>query len=180
MAVAHAYPREDHVATAGQINFPYSFPINNAGELLVYINSLNTPATLGTHYNVTGVGNPSGGNVVRTSGSTAGDTVAIVMNVTLAQGATFIPHDPFPVQTMNNALDHIARVNQMQAEQIGRAPFFLPGGSTHHKWIAPPVANHFLRWSADAQTIESMALTIPPFPVSIRGHPRRQRLRPGG
>jgi len=49
------------IANGVTTTFPYGFKILAASDLLVAVNGL--PRTLGTHYTVTGVGNPEGGNV---------------------------------------------------------------------------------------------------------------------
>ena len=161
MALAADITRDAYTATAGQDTFAYTFPIALASELQVYKNG--TLLTLSTHYHVTGVGTPSG-NVVLTTPAAALDFLVIRGAVPLTQGVSFTPNDPFPVAAMNAGLDYLMRATQQQQEELGRAPLFHPGLAARNIRLAPPVATNFLRYSADALTIETTALTIPEFP----------------
>ena len=168
MAIVADIPRDAYTATAGQTTFPYTFPIAIATELQVYKNG--QLLTLSTHYNVTGIGTSSG-NVVLTTGAALGDLVVILGVVALAQGVNLLPNDPFPAAVINGGLDHPMRAIQQMQEQFGRVPMLHPGGAARNLRLAQPVGTHFLRYSADGQTIENTALEIPAisttFPVSV-------------
>ena len=61
MAINDSGTRDQYVATAAQIIFPYTFEIFDKDDIAVEQNG--TLLTEGTHYTVSGVGVDAGGNV---------------------------------------------------------------------------------------------------------------------
>lgn len=112
--VSTTVSRVDYTATADQTVFPYTFKIFVSTDLKVYVNG--TLKTLTTHYTVSGVGNPSGGNVTFLTGLTAGDSVAIIRVLPLTQTTDYVENDPFPAASHENALDRLVMIAQQQAD----------------------------------------------------------------
>ena len=69
-------PKDTYTATAGQTIFPYTFWVKDQTHIAVYLN--NVLQTLTTNYTVSAIEEPTGANIVFTSGLTAGDSVVIV------------------------------------------------------------------------------------------------------
>ena len=67
-------PKNSYVATAGQTTFPYTYFVNQAGDLQVYVNQVQVL----TGFTVTNLQEASGGNVVFDTGLDDGDVVVIV------------------------------------------------------------------------------------------------------
>ena len=66
-------------ATAGQVQFPFTFPIVRPGDVRVRRTRGNVEAELayGSDYTVWGVNEPAGGTVTLTAGSLAGDLIVV-------------------------------------------------------------------------------------------------------
>lgn len=69
-------PENKFVATLGQTIFPYTYFINQDGDLKVFQNQVLL--TLNVDYTVTLAQTPTGGNVVLTVGAGSGDSIVIV------------------------------------------------------------------------------------------------------
>jgi hypothetical protein len=70
---------------------------------------------------VTGVGVASGGNVVFGSAPASGVTVVIIREQPLTQGLDLVPNDPFPAESLEEALDKLVFMTQKHEEELGRA-----------------------------------------------------------
>ncbi len=69
-------PENKFVATLGQTIFPYTYFINQVGDLKVFKNKVLLTITI--DYTVTLPQNPAGGNVILTVGAGSGDSIVIV------------------------------------------------------------------------------------------------------
>jgi len=107
--------------------FSYNFKIFDDDDITVIIRTDSTGAettkTKTTHYNVTGVGSASGGNVVFTSGNipASGETVVLLRTTARTQLTDYVANDPFPAATHEDALDKLTFIVQELEEEIGRA-----------------------------------------------------------
>ena len=104
--------------------FAYNFKIFAQTDLLVILRSATgteTTQTLTTHYTVSGVGVTSGGNVTMGTAPPSGTTLVIQRVQPQLQGLDLVPNDPFPAQTMENALDKLVFNVQTLNEEVGRA-----------------------------------------------------------
>ncbi len=105
--------------------FTYNFKITANDDIQVIIRSaagVETVKTLGTHYNVSGVGNNSG-TVTFTSGNipTATETVVLRRSTTQTQAMDLIDNDPMSAETIETAHDKAIAINQELQEQVDRS-----------------------------------------------------------
>ena len=92
--------------------FAYTFKIFATSEVKVYVDAVLK--TISTHYNVSGAGSASGGNVTFTSGNTpaTGAKVVLLRNVATTQLTDYVENDNFPAETHESALDKLTMLVQ--------------------------------------------------------------------
>ena len=92
--------------------FAYTFKITATSEIKVYVD--NVLKTLTTHYNVSGAGTASGGNVTFTGGNTpaTGAKVVLLRNIAKTQLTDYVENDSFPAETHESALDKLTMLVQ--------------------------------------------------------------------
>jgi hypothetical protein len=106
--------------------FAYTFKITSNSEMQVIIRSsagVETVKSLSTHYNVSGAGNSSGGNVTFTSGNipATGETVILRRDTTQTQGMDLIDNDPMSADTIETAHDKSMALIQELQEEVDRS-----------------------------------------------------------
>lgn len=166
MTVPITSNRIPHVATEGQTLFPFPFSVYAATDLVVYADG--ALLTLGVHYNITGVGSPSGGNVVLVSGASAGVVVVILCQLPLSQETSYQPSNPFPAKAHETALDRQVKIAQQLQEQIARSLRLAPHTTSLTPSVDAPTPAAFIRWSGDGMRLES-ALE-PPTSVDLTSY----------
>lgn len=115
--------------------FPYYFKILQASDLLVTVNGL--PRVLNTHYTVTGVGDPAGGNVVFQPGHlpTAGQIVDRRRNMPIRRDTNYLTLGDLLATTLND--DQDAPVLMIQQLLFSTLQLILdPDGSGEFVWDA--------------------------------------------
>ena len=133
MTVSTTTTKNSAAGNGSTTAFTYSFVITAASELKVYIKTDATGAealkTDGTHYNVAGVGDSSGGTVTFTSGNVpaSGETVVLLRDTPLTQGTTWVENDPFPASSHESAIDKLTHLVQEVQEEVNRS---LKAGKT--------------------------------------------------
>ena len=104
--------------------FAYNFKIFAQTDLLVILRSATgteTTQQLTSNYTVSGVGATSGGNVTMGTAPASGTTLVIQRVQPQLQGLDLVPNDPFPAQSMEDALDKLVFNVQTLNEEVGRA-----------------------------------------------------------
>jgi len=104
--------------------FAYNFKIFAQTDLLVILRSATgteTTQQLTSKYTVSGVGATSGGNVTMGTAPPSGTTLVIQRVQPQLQGLDLVPNDPFPAQSMEDALDKLVFNVQTLNEEIGRS-----------------------------------------------------------
>ena len=127
MTVSSATTRNSYSGNGSTDVFAYGFKIFDDDDIIVIIRTDSTGAettkTKTTHYTVSGVGNSSGGNVTFTSGNipASGETVVLLRTTARTQLTDYVPNDPFPAATHEDALDKLTFIAQELEEEIGRS-----------------------------------------------------------
>ena len=124
MTVSSSTNRVSYSGNGSLTTFAYTFKIFDEGDLTVILRASDgteTVQTITTHYTVTNVGNASGGNVEFVTAPTSTQTVVILREQPLTQGLDLVPNDPFPAQSLEEALDKIVFMTQKHEEELGRA-----------------------------------------------------------
>ena len=126
MTVSSTTTRKSAGGDGSNDTFGYDFKIFDDDDITVIIRTDSTGAettkTKTTHYTVTGVGSSSGGNVVFTSSNipASGETVVLLRTTARTQLTDYVPNDPFPAATHEDALDKLTFIAQELEEELGR------------------------------------------------------------
>jgi hypothetical protein len=121
------------LTSTGVVTFGYTFRILDETHLKVYVDGVLK--TLTTHYTVTGVGVPGGGNVVFGVAPTAGAIVVICRDTPRTQETDYVEGDAFPAESHEQALDKLTMIVQeiRAALDLAGLPIafeFTPSGVT--------------------------------------------------
>jgi len=124
MTVSSSTNKVSYSGNGSLTTFAYTFKIFDEDDLTVILRASDgteTTQTITTHYTVTGVGEASGGNVVFGSAPASGVTVVIIREQPLTQGLDLVPNDPFPAESLEEALDKLTFMSQKHEEELSRA-----------------------------------------------------------
>ena len=105
MAVTNQVPVKSHVANGLSTLFAFDFLLLDDADLVVEVDG--TPRTLGTHYTVAGVGNPSGGDITFGAAPTNGATVIIYRLTALERATDYQDNGDLLAETINDDFDRI-------------------------------------------------------------------------
>lgn len=125
MTVSSLTNKASFSANGSTTVFAYNFKIFADADLEVISRAADgteTIKTLSTHYNVSGAGSDSGGNVTFTSGNTPanGTSVIIRRSLALTQSTDYVENDTFAAENHEDALDRLTFVTQSLQEQLDR------------------------------------------------------------
>lgn len=132
MTVSSEVNRKEYAGDDSTVAFPTTFNFALDGDLKVILVSalgVETVQTITTHYTVTGAGSDSGGTVTMITAPATGEELVIVRDVALTQGADYVPNDPFPAETHEDALDRLTYIVQQLSTVLART-LRLPDGET--------------------------------------------------
>jgi hypothetical protein len=125
MTVSSTNTRNSYSGNGSTTVFAYTFKIFDDDDITVIIRTDSTGAettkTKTTHYSVSGVGSASGGNITFGSAPASGETVVLLRTTARTQTTDYVPNDPFPAATHEDALDKLTFITQELEEQIGRS-----------------------------------------------------------
>ena len=124
MTVSSSTNKVSYSGNGSLTTFAYTFKIFDQGDLTVILRAADgteTTQTITTHYTVSGVGSASGGNVVFGSAPASGVTVVIIREQPLTQGLDLVANDPFPAESLEEALDKLVFMSQKHEEELSRA-----------------------------------------------------------
>jgi len=124
MTVSSSTNKVSYSGNGSLTTFAYTFKIFDEDDLTVILRAADgteTTQTITTHYTVTGVGEASGGNVVFGTAPASGVTVVIIREQPLTQGLDLVPNDPFPAESLEEALDKLTFMSQKHEEELSRA-----------------------------------------------------------
>ena len=124
MTVSSSTNKVSYSGNGSLTTFAYTFKIFDQSDLVVILRAADgteTVQTITTHYTVSGVGSASGGNVVFGSAPASGVTVVILRSQPLTQGLDLVANDPFPAESLEEALDKLVFMTQKHEEELSRA-----------------------------------------------------------
>ena len=124
MTVSSSTNKVSYSGNGSLTTFAYTFKIFDQSDVVVILRAADgteTVQTITTHYTVTGVAAASGGNVVFGSAPASGVTVVILRSQPLTQGLDLVANDPFPAESLEDALDKLVFMTQKHEEELGRA-----------------------------------------------------------
>lgn len=117
-----------------------------------------TTLTLTTDYTVTGAGVSAGGTVTMISAPTTDQKVSILRNVPLTQLVHYVPNDPFPAATHEQALDQLTMETQQLNEAVSRAlvlPANTPSGTVSSS-LPTPSASKLIGWNSTGTGLQNV------------------------
>ena len=166
LTVGDTTPRVQYTASAGQTVFAYGFPIFADADLKVYVGS--TVKTLGStaatsHYQVSGAGTTSGGNVTFGAGLTNGDIVTIYRDLAVSRATDFQTGGDLLAETLNDELDKSIMMIQQQERDVAtrtlRFGQFVTGLPLNDiNTNATDRANKLIGFGSDGQPIATQEL----------------------
>lgn len=124
MTVSSTTSKVSYSGNGSTVAFTVTFYFLANAHVKVLVRSANgteTVKTLGTHYTVSGAGNPAGGTVTFLTAPISGETVVLARNVPLTQVTDYTPNDPFPAETHEEALDKLTQIVQQVNETVDRS-----------------------------------------------------------
>lgn len=152
-------------ADGSTFTFPYSFKITSSSDLDVYVDSDGTGLVLRTlggggpyDYTVTGVGNPTGGNVILNSAPPVRPSaVLLYREVQINQESDYVNGDGFNQEVLESDLDRVVMILQQLDEKVGRA-LLTEVGSPYLYALPVPVGGKILGWNAAGTQLENKDL----------------------
>ena len=123
MTVSSATNKVQYNGNGSTTVFAYTFKIFNQNDLTVIVRSAigtETVKTITTHYTVSGVGGSGGGNVTMLTAPASGETLTVLREQDLIQELDLVENDPFPAQSLEDALDKLTFMVQQHSEEIDR------------------------------------------------------------
>lgn len=126
MSVQSTVSRASYLGNGATTTFtvPFYFLAETDISVVLRDNS-TTPATqtilnYPADYSVSGAGDQSGGSITLAVAPTASQTVTIIRDVDFTQLRVYVPNDPFPAKSHEQALDKLTMEVQQLQEQLTR------------------------------------------------------------
>jgi len=147
--------RIEYTGNGATTVFAYDFLLLDQAHVEVYLNGVLK--TISTHYTVSGVGTPAGGNVTFLTAPASSVKVLLLRNVPLTQSTDYQTAAKFPAETHEAALDKLTMIAQQLTEREGRA-LRLSTSSLFENLVLPdPVSQRLIRWKTDLTGFENVA-----------------------
>ena len=161
MTVSATTSRADYTGNGATLAFtiPFYFLDNTHVKIIRTTISTGVPTTLAltTDYTLSGAGSGSGGTATMVVAPTTDQRIAILRNVPFTQLIHYVPNDPFPAATHEQALDQLTMEVQQINETVGRA-LTLDASVVNASGALPaPTANAFIGWNANATGFQNYA-----------------------
>lgn len=139
------------LGTGALTTFPYDYPILDADDLGVYQADVLQPTTA---YSVTGVGSPTGGNVIFVAPPSTGTPIRIISAVPIEQQLIDLaPGALIRSSSIEQFADHLVMMMQELRELIGNAVQVSPTSPLSTLILPDPVRGNLLAWNAAANAI---------------------------
>lgn len=152
MTVSTTTSRADYTGNGATTAFAVPFYFLDNSHLLVIRTQISTgigtTLALGTDYTVSGAGVSSGGTLTCTAVPTTDQRISILRNVPFVQLAHYVPNDPFPAATHEQALDLLTMEVQQLGEAQSRSLTLSPSSSGVSTALPNPVSARLIGWNA--------------------------------
>ena len=162
MTVTNTDNKDIYSGDGATLIFAYTYKIFLESDLVITIADTSvTPQTeillvLNTDYTVSGVGNPSGGNITLlltgqlSVAPSATDEITILRTEPLTQNLDYIENDDFPSQSTEDAMDKLTFITQQLQEQLSRAVLLAVNITGVDLTLPTPEADAPIGWNATA------------------------------
>jgi chemotaxis protein histidine kinase CheA len=156
-------PRRQYTATSGQTVFDFPIPFFEEGDLTVFLTPAGNTAddaadllTITTDYTVNGADTQDGGEIVLTTGATAGDIITIIREVDIARTTDYQAAGDLLAETLNREQDiNIMIAQQLRADHAGIVSRAVSSSSTADLTLPEPDGNYILGWNAAADGLRN-------------------------
>jgi len=118
MTVSSTINRWSYTGNGISTEFAYTNRLFASSDIKVYVSGVLK--TAGTHYAVTKIGSPTGGNIVFTTPPPNGAPVMLVRSVPASQGLDMAPLGSFPAEENEKALDRLTVLAQQLEDKAAR------------------------------------------------------------
>lgn len=154
MTIQSENNRKDYTGNGSTTVFAYDFRVLASGDMKVYLNGV----LQGSGYTVSGVDNPSGGNVTFTTAPGVGVKVTLLREAAYTQGTAYTTASKFPAATHERALDRLTILALQLKEKLARAAKFKTESVLTEPMLPDGVVGKFLRWKSTTE-IENADVT---------------------
>lgn len=111
--------------------------------------------TLGSDYSVAGANDRNGGSITTTTAPAAGAKLTITRKVPLTQETDYVPNDPFPAESHEDALDKITQIVQ-QLDGVVQSSIHLSVSTTGvSSEFPPPEASALIGWNTNGDALRN-------------------------
>tara|TARA_R110000772_G_scaffold153382_1_gene264397 strand:+ start:30 stop:1304 length:1275 start_codon:yes stop_codon:yes gene_type:complete len=160
MTLPAATPRSQTAGdgTVTAFTFPYLFFADDDLTVILVVNAtgVETTQTLTTHYTVAGAGVAAGGTVTMVTAPAVGETLVVWRQEQFVQGLDLVENDPFPSDSVEQALDSLTMLAQQVNTAVIRSVKLSDGDTSGVNVTLPtPVATAFIKFSADGLSLET-------------------------
>ncbi len=168
----------DDVTTVFVVAFDY-LDTSHVRVVLTDVNGIETDFVEDTEYTITAPG--IGGTVTIKTTPTdftpaTGEKLTIVRDMPFTQLTDYVPNDPFPAETHEDAIDERTMETQQLKEQLERCLIFPVSTSTTDFELPVPAAGELLGWNAAEDAIVNFAaidLGLETLPATANTYIRR-------
>jgi hypothetical protein len=164
MPVSSTTSRADYNGNGATTLFvvPFYFLLNTDIQVILTDDGVSpvsvTTLALTTDYTVGGVANPAGGSITCTVAPTATQRISILRSVPYTQLKNYVPNDPFPAASHEQALDKLTMEIQQLAEVQSRA--LTLSANTDPNTVSPvlptPESNKLIGWNEAADALQNV------------------------
>lgn len=109
-------PRVQYSGDGSRTSFPFPFPVLASDDLLVFLDR-----TLASGFSITGIGDPSGGEIVFSAPPAPGTTITLLRRTEGIRETAFVEGGPFRAAAINAELDRIMLLIQEDRDEHSRA-----------------------------------------------------------
>lgn len=156
----------EYTASAGQVSFPFTFKIFEAGDVLVY----KTPAgnladdtldllILSAQYTVSIAGD-TGGSVTLLSAAASGDKLTIIRELPIERGVEYQTNGDLLATTLNQDQDYQTYLISGLEQKASKTLRFPNSAQGLAGTLPSPSPDNYLRWNATGTALEN-DLTMP-------------------
>ena len=157
MTLSTTSNRIQYNGLTGQTVFAYNFKVNVKEDMSVYFDGvLQNDAD----WEISGLGNPAGGNVTLDVALAADTVITLLREVTLDQQTDYTAFDAFPAETHETALDDIVMMIQQLNEALTRVPGLPVDNDSGGLSLGNPVANQLVQYNAAADGLEASGQSL--------------------
>ena len=159
MTISIETAKVQHFGNGATTIFVVPFYFFDDSHLAVYTlsGSTETLLTLGADYTVTGAGVPAGGSVTLTVAPADGVVVTIARDVPVTQETDYVPNDPFPADSHEDAIDKLTMICQQLSEAMDRTLRLAISVSGVSTLLPPPESKAIIGWTEDETALRNWA-----------------------